>query len=191
MSDSIRTFIAIKIPSLDPLRRVLKELAGMGRALKTVDPDNLHLTLKFLGQTDVDLVPEVRALMERAAQSSAPCELSVTGLGAFPNAQRPNVIWAGLQRADTLTSLAAELEAGLEPHGFPRENRPFVPHLTLARVKFRPPESLHDLLSQHAKTLFGRAKIDQVEFIRSELGPDGSRYTVLASAPLGPGSAGK
>ena len=61
MPDPIRTFIAIKIPRLEPLRRVLKELAGMGRALKTVDPDNLHVTLKFLGQTEMDLVPEVRA----------------------------------------------------------------------------------------------------------------------------------
>lgn len=190
MPDSIRTFIAIKVPGLGPLRQVLKELAGMGRALKTVDPDNLHVTLKFLGQTDVDLVPEVRALMERAASSCAACDLTITGLGVFPHAQRPNVVWAGLQGADALTSLTADLEVGLEPHGFPRENRPFVPHLTLARVKARPPASLRDLLSRHAKSLFGRATIDQVEFIRSEPGPDGSRYTVLAAAPLGPGSAG-
>jgi 2'-5' RNA ligase len=191
MPDSIRTFIAIKIPGLDPLRRVLKELAGMGRALKAVDPDNLHVTLKFLGQTDVNLVPEVRALMERAAHSRTSSELSITGLGVFPHAERPNVVWAGLQGADTLASLAAELEAGLEPHGFPRENRPFVPHLTLARVKARPPEPLRDLLSRHAKTAFGQAKIDHVELIRSEPGPEGSQYTVLATAPLGASSAGR
>jgi 2'-5' RNA ligase len=188
MPDSIRTFIAIKIPRLDPLRRVLKELAGMGRALKTVDPDNLHVTLKFLGETDVDLIREVRALMERAAQSRTSCDVSVTELGVFPQAERPSVVWAGLRGADVLASLAAELEAGLEPYGFPRENRPFVPHLTLARVKARPPESLHDLLTRHAKTAFGQAKIDHVEFIRSELGPDGSRYTVLAETPLGTGA---
>jgi RNA 2',3'-cyclic 3'-phosphodiesterase len=189
MPDSIRTFIAIKIPSLEPLRRVLKELAGMGRALKTVDPDNLHVTLKFLGQTDMNLVPEVRALMEQAARSSASCELTITGLGVFPHAQRPNVVWAGLQGSDTLASLAADLEAGLEPQGFPRENRPFVPHLTLARVKARPPESLRDLLSRHAKSPFGTVAIDHLEFIRSEPGPDGSQYTILATTPLGAGSA--
>jgi 2'-5' RNA ligase len=190
MTGSIRTFIAIKIPSLDPLRRVLKELAAMGRALKVVDPDNLHVTLKFLGQTDVEFVPEVRALIEHAALSRASCELSIAGIGVFPHVQRPNVVWAGLQGADTLASLAADLEAGLEPHGFPRENRPFVPHLTLARVKARPPESLHALLSHHARTSFGKAKIEHVEFIRSEPGPDGSRYTVLAATPLGTGSVG-
>src|ERR1700722_7450825 len=108
MSDSIRTFIAIKIPSLDPLRRVLQELAGMGRALTIVHPNNLHVTLKFLGQTDIELVPEVRALMESAAQSSASAELSIGGLGVFPHAQRPNVVWAGLEGADTLASLTAD-----------------------------------------------------------------------------------
>jgi 2'-5' RNA ligase len=191
MADSIRTFIAIKIPRLDPLRRVLKELAGMGRALKVVDPDNLHVTLKFLGPTKLDLVPEVRARMERAAQSRASCELSIVGLGVFPHAQRPNVVWAGLQEADMLSSLAADLEADLEPYGFPRENRPFAPHLTLARVKAKPPDSLPGLLSRHAKTLFGQAQIEHVEFIRSESGPDGSRYTVLAAAPLGASSEGE
>lgn len=189
MSESIRCFIAIKIPRLDPLRRVLKELAAMGRALKTVDPDNLHVTLKFLGNTDLNLVPDVRALLERAAEARGSCVLTVTGLGAFPHAQRPNVVWAGLEGAQTLAALAADLETGLERHGFARESRPFVPHLTLARVKARPPEILQDLLSRHAKTRFGTATIDHVELIRSEPGPDGSRYTLLATSPLGPPSS--
>jgi 2'-5' RNA ligase len=185
MSDSIRCFIAVKIPRLDPLRRVLKELAGMGRAIKAVDPDNLHVTLKFLGDTEVELVPNVRSLMESAAAVCEPCVLTVGGLGAFPHAERPNVVWAGLAGAETLAALAGDLETGLEPHGFARENRPFVPHLTLARVKAKPPDSLRDLLARHAKTQFGTAAIDQVELIRSELGADGSRYTVLASSPFG------
>ena len=126
--------------------------------------------------------------MERAARSRESCELSIATLGAFPHVDRPSVVWAGLDGAETLATLAADLEAGLQPHGFPRENRPFVPHLTLARVKARPPESLRELLTRHAKTQFGRTNIDQVEFIRSELGPEGSRYTVLAAAPIGSSS---
>ena len=161
----------------------------MGRALKAVDPDNLHVTLKFLGNTDVNLVPDVCSLLEQAARAHGPCVLTVSGLGVFPHAQRPNVVWAGLEGAQTLVALAADLETGLERHGFARENRPFVPHLTLARVKAKPPESLRDLLSRHAKTQFGTATIDRVELIRSELGPEGSRYTVLAAASLGDGNA--
>ena len=187
MSDSVRCFIAIKLPGFDTLRRVLKELSAMGRALKTVDPQHLHVTLKFLGQTDLKLVPEVQSLLKRAAQARGPCVLTVTGIGVFPHAERPNVVWAGLDGAQTLVDLAADLESGLEPLGFARENRPFAPHLTLARVKFRPPESLRELLSRHAKTQFGTATIDHVELIRSEPGPDGSRYTVLAATPLAAG----
>jgi len=185
MSDSIRSFIAIKIPGLDPLRRVLKDLSEMGRALKAVDPNNLHVTLKFLGETDVDLVPEILKLVVEEATALAPCELTIAGLGVFPHAQRPSVVWAGLEGAETLSALAADLEAGLELLGFAKESRPFVPHLTLARVKAKPPESLGGLLSRHAKTPFGTARIEQVELIRSELGPDGSRYTVLGSAKFG------
>jgi RNA 2',3'-cyclic 3'-phosphodiesterase len=185
MAESIRCFIAFKIPGLEPLRRVLKELSAMGRALKAVDPDNLHVTLKFLGNTDVNQLADIRALLERATQAQKACDLTIARLGVFPHAQRPNVVWAGLEGADVLTALATELETGLEPYGFPRENRPFVPHLTLARVKARPPESLRELLSRHATTEFGTARVEHVELIRSEPGPDGSRYTDLASAPLG------
>jgi RNA 2',3'-cyclic 3'-phosphodiesterase len=191
MPELIRCFIAIKIPDFDPLRRVLKELAQMGRPLKAVDPSNLHVTLKFLGDTDLDLIGEIGSLVEQVAQPRQPCVVKVAGLGVFPHLERPNVVWAGLAGAEALTEIAADLETGLEEFGFARENRPFVPHLTLARVKARPPEALRPLLSRHAKTDFGIATIDQIELIRSELGPEGSKYTVLASARLGAGMTEK
>ena len=189
MPELIRCFIAIKIPGFDPLRRVLKELSQMGRPLKAVESDNLHVTLKFLGDTDLDLIGDIGSLVEQTARSQKPCVVKVAGLGVFPHLERPSVVWAGLAGAETLAAIAADLEAGLEEFGFARENRPFVPHLTLARVKARPPESLRPLLSRHAKTDFGTATIDQVELIRSELGPEGSKYTVLTSAPLRGGMA--
>ena len=156
----------------------------MGRAVKAVDADNLHVTLKFLGSTELSLVPEIGGLLEGVAAAEASCVVSVAGLGVFPHAERPNVVWAGLEGAQTLTRLAEQLEEDLEPHGFSRENRPFVPHLTLARIKARPPESLRNLLAPEAKTEFGTATIGHVDLIRSEPGPDGSRYTVLSTAAL-------
>jgi RNA 2',3'-cyclic 3'-phosphodiesterase len=185
MAELIRCFLAVKIPGFKPLRQVLAELAQMGRALKSVDADNLHVTLKFLGNTDINLIPEIHSLVEQAARSRNPCVVKVEGLGVFPHVQRPNVVWAGLEGAETLAAIAAELETGLERYGFARESRPFVPHLTLARVKARPPESLRALLSHNGKTHFGSATIDQIELIRSEPGPEGPKYTVLASATLG------
>ena len=102
-------------------------MTGMGSALKPVDPDNLHATLKFLGNTSVDLVPQVASLLEKAAAGRPPCVLTVQGLGVFPHLQRPNVVWGGLEGAQGLCELAAELETGLEQFGFAREDRPFAP----------------------------------------------------------------
>jgi RNA 2',3'-cyclic 3'-phosphodiesterase len=186
MPDAIRCFLAVKMPAETALRRVLRELAEMGRALKAVEPENLHVTLKFLGATDPDLVAEIQKIAESAASGQTRGQLTLSGLGVFPHLHRPNVVWVGLEGpgAKTLSALAASLEVSLEPLGFAREQRPFAPHLTLARVKAKPPPSLRTLLERHAKTVFGTASVEEIELIRSEPGPDGSRYTVLGRCPL-------
>jgi RNA 2',3'-cyclic 3'-phosphodiesterase len=187
MSNTIRCFLALKIPADTALRRVLKELAAMGRALKVVEPENLHVTLKFFAAAESESLPEIAAIATAAAAKHAQSQLTLTGLGAFPHAERPNVIWAGLTGpgAETLCTIAGELEEALETIGFERENRPFAPHLTLARVKFRPPEELRALLARDSKIVFGTSAVDEIVLVRSELGSEGSRYTVLEHFPLG------
>jgi 2'-5' RNA ligase len=186
MSDTIRCFLALKIPADTVLRRVLRELSAMGRALKAVEPDDLHVTLKFFAAVEPHLIPEIRAIAAKAASQQIRAELALTGLGVFPHAQRPNVIWAGLEGAGAklLIAIAEEIEGPLEKIGCVREDRPFTPHLTLARVKARPPEEFHELLARHPKTVFGTAPVEDIQLIRSEPGPEGSRYTVLGSCAL-------
>jgi 2'-5' RNA ligase len=187
MPDTIRCFLALKIPADTAIRRVLKELAAMGRALKAVEPENLHVTLKFFAAAEPESIPKIAAIATDAVGKHAHGQLTLTGLGASPHAERPNVIWAGLAGtgAETLSTIAGGLDAALEPIGFERENRPFAPHLTLARVKFRPPEELRALLARHSKSVFGTSTVDEIVLIRSEPGPEGSRYTVLEHFPLG------
>jgi 2'-5' RNA ligase len=186
MSNTIRCFLALKIPADTVLRRVLKELSAMGRALKAVEPENLHVTLRFFAAVEPHLIPEIRTIAAKAASQQIRGELALTGLGVFPHAQRPNVIWAGLEGAGvkSLIAFAEEIEGPLEKIGFVGADRPFTPHLTLARVKARPPEEFHELLARHPKTVFGTAPVEKIELIRSEPGPEGSRYTVLGSCPL-------
>src|SRR5580704_1179799 len=186
MSNTIRCFLALKVPADTVLRRVLKELSAMGRALKAVEPENLHVTLKFFAAVEPNVIPEIQAIAARAAGQQIRSQLTLTGLGVFPHAQRPNVIWAGLEGAGakTLIAIAEEIEEPLGKLGFVREDRPFTPHLTLARMKARPPEALRDLLARHAKTVFGTAPVEEIELIRSEPGPEGSRYTILGSCAL-------
>ncbi len=187
MPDTIRCFLALKIPADTALRRMLKELGAMGRALKTVEPENLHVTLKFFAAAEPESISEIATIAKAAAGKHVHSQLTLTALGAFPHAERPNVIWVGLAGpgAQTLSAIAGDLEEALETIGFERENRPFAPHLTLARVKFRPPEELRALLARHSKTVFGTSTVDEIVLIRSEPGPDGSRYTVLEHFPLG------
>jgi 2'-5' RNA ligase len=186
MSNTIRCFLALKIPAETTLRRVLKELSAMGRALKAVEPENLHVTLRFFVAVEPPLTPEIQAIAAKAAAQQIRGELTLTGLGVFPHAQRPNVIWAGLEGAGakSLIAIAEEIEGPLEKIGFVREDRPFTPHLTLARVKARPPDELRELLARHTKTVFGTAPVEEIQLIRSEPGPEGSRYAMLERFPL-------
>jgi 2'-5' RNA ligase len=186
MSQTIRCFLAVKVPAETALRRALKELSGMGGALKAVEPENLHVTLKFIVSAEPELIAEIKATATAAAGRQERSQLTLRGLGVFPSAQRPNVVWAGIEGrgAQTLSALAEDLENSLETLGLERENRPFTPHLTLARVKARPPEALRALLTRHSESVFGTAAVDEIVLIQSELRPEGSRYTVLERFPL-------
>ncbi len=184
MSDTIRTFVAVKVVVLPELLAVLKSLAAMRWPVVAVPPDKLHVTLKFLGETPLELCGEIQRQVAQAASSQPPIPLRLEGLGAFPTTARPSVVWAGLVDAEPLVAIAERLEVLLEPLGFARESRPFHPHLTLARIKGRPPRELFDLLRHHAETRFGTFEIRFVEFIRSDRQRDGARYSTLASCEL-------
>ena len=184
MSDSIRTFVAVKIPVPSALRPVLRSLATMNWPVAAVSPDHLHVTLKFLGDTPIESRDAIQRQIAELVIGQPPFVLRVVGLGAFPHVDRPSVVWAGLSDAEPLMSLTQRLEMALEPLGFAREPRPFHPHLTLARVKGRPPRELFELLRQHANTDFGTVEIQTVEFIRSDRERDGAHYSTLAEYKL-------
>ncbi|MGE5194713.1 MAG: RNA 2',3'-cyclic phosphodiesterase [Deltaproteobacteria bacterium] len=180
----LRTFIAVKIAQTIELRRLHERLAKLGDRFRPVALDNLHVTLKFLGDTSPAQVPEVCAIAKRVVEGQPAVVVRLSGVGAFPNARRPSVVWVGLEHSETLGRIAGALDRDLAPLGFAREGREFQPHLTLMRIKSRPPEDLFALLSEEAATDFGTVPIDEVEFLKSELTPGGSRYTRLATFSL-------
>lgn len=185
MPHPIRLFVAIKVPILPHLRPIMKLLDTMGRPVQTVATESSHVTLKFLGDASSSLLEEIQSRMIAAATPAPPFVVKVQQLGAFPNADLPTVIWAGLMNADPLIELAKQLDALLESLGFVPESRPFHPHLTLARIKGRPPQPLFDLLRSHQQTTFGEFEVHAIDLFRSELHRDGSRYTVISSHELG------
>lgn len=180
MSKLIRTFVAVKIAAPASLRKVISRLARMDRSIKESDPQSLHITLKFLGDTPPQAIPTIAATVAELAESTPAFSVRLLGIGAFPTKERPSVVWAGLQQADPLLQLVGGIEDRLQPLGFPKEHRDFRPHLTLARVKSRPPADLFQLFEEHGETDFGVTLLAGVEVLQSELRPQGPAYTVLA-----------
>ena len=191
--DKVRTFIAILIP--DKTRRALAEciqqLSGLApQGVRWVDPEGIHLTLRFLGDIPVERVEHVLAAQGVAAGSGEPFSLQLSGLGMFPNSERPRV-WAGVSGdMGALRLLQEEVEAQLERVGFPRDRRPFAPHLTLGRIRDRASSAERKRIAAATGSVaLGHAEpwvVEESHLIRSTLTPQGAIYTSLGAARLSP-----
>ena len=179
----MRLFIAIEIP--ENIRTVfaalLKDFRALAPQLKWVRTENLHVTLKFLGETD----PSKSGSLQNAlsgVRSAEPANLEFRGLGFFPNEKRPRVFWAGMEASAILKTLAADVDQALHKLGFPLEERPFAPHLTLARI-FLPilPPKLLQAINEKSGQTFGSLSADEFHLIESKLKPAGAEYTTLQS----------
>lgn len=134
---TFRGFVAVDVPPTPALARFADDLRAASRGLKVVSLEQIHLTLKFLGETEEGLIPEIVAAIREAAAEIPPVDVRIRGTGAFPGRSRMNVVWVGVDGAEPLARIAATLERALEPLGFPPEKRPWRAHVTLARVKGR------------------------------------------------------
>ena len=152
-------------------------------------PHQYHFTLKFLGETLEEGLSAVRVAVERAAERTAPFDLDLEGLGAFPDAGPPRGVWAGCgEGRKALVALARAVEETFGEAGFPREVRPFSPHLTVGRIKEPrsiPVRPFREALAQEAGTRFGTVPARELVLFRSDLSPAGPTYVALVRAPLG------
>ncbi len=189
MGETLRAFVAFELPEeiLQHARSLQASLKEMGVKLRWVKPQNIHLTLKFLGQIPVAHIAAVETAMQSAVQGQGPLRLTVQGMGVFPGIKRPRVLWTGLGgNLDCLQKLALRLETALESQGFAREKRPFKAHLTLARIKTRPqPQRLLHAIEKlgHYPPLAFTAK--QMVLFESELRPQGAIYTSKVRVGMG------
>lgn len=188
----IRAFIAADLPedlrhALDRVMRHLKsELKGV--PIRWVPPENIHLTLKFLGEVSQRNLPFLIELLQGEVADQRPFEFGVGGLGAFPDIRRPRVIWVGVKGPKELHDLHHAVENAMEKIGYARETRPFEPHLTLGRVsRNASPEEVRrvsEVLRAVQVGFLGSALVEEVYLYRSDLRPTGAVYTRLATAPL-------
>jgi 2'-5' RNA ligase len=182
--ETVRVFVAVKVRPTSELRNIINRLAEFGRDVKPVSVDQLHITLKFLGDVFTPLILEIVIAMTESVTGVFAEPLRITRLGAFPRIERPAVVWAGIEKASALIRLAEELERHCETLGFSPEERAFHPHLTLARIRRKPFVELLGLFSENAQTDFGTVEFEAIHLYRSELLPTGPRYTILETVEL-------
>jgi RNA 2',3'-cyclic 3'-phosphodiesterase len=190
MKKTLRTFVAVEItPSIRArTEELIAALDGTSADVNWVEPHNLHLTLKFLGDVHQQEIARVCQAMARGAAEVEPFELDVRGAEAFPNAARPRTVWLGAgDGAEPMVVLHDRVEAVLAKLGYREEHRRFQPHLTIGRVRGAGAgiAELGTLLQQQADFSAGRMTVGKVTLFASTLTPDGPIYDVLGSAPLG------
>ena len=183
----MRLFIAIELS--DEVRGALAEVqAGMrkwSQLVRWVDPAQLHMTLKFLGEMPESKVEAVNQALANAASLVPPFELALADCGCFPPRGAARIAWVGAAEATgRLAALVEAVEAGIAPLGYPREERPFSPHLTVGRI--RDDRSGGQLRSaiQAAKVRAVRQAVDHVTLMQSQLSPQGASYSVVTRAKL-------
>jgi len=185
----VRLFFAINLPAgeQERLHRATAHLRAADLPVRWVPPQNLHLTLRFLGSVPGQKVAAVREAGARAASGIAPFDVRLGGIGAFPTTRRPRVIWIGVQKAEPLLELRAALEEALAPLGFTPEDRAFEPHITLGRVRDGARPAQLARLVELAATIHytGVLPVRSLDLMHSELGPGGARYVRIGAAPLG------
>jgi len=190
--EQIRSFIAIELPAELKLELVQLEAqlkSGEQPGVKWVDPDGIHLTMKFLGNIAVDRVEGITRAMEEAVCGISPFQLKVKELGVFPNFKRVQVAWVGLTgEVDKLAQLQKRIESNLTPLGFSPESRPFAPHLTLARLRAQTsPDEKQRFGQLIANTTFEAAhtiEVDAINLIKSQLTREGAIYSQINSIRL-------
>jgi len=183
----MRTFIAIDIND-DELIKKIYELSlavkRTGASLKLVEPENLHITLKFLGEIDPKDIDIIKKVIETHAKKFSPFRISIEKLGAFPSIRSPRVIWVGIEEnKDKIVELAQAISYDLEKIGFRREKREFHPHVTIARVK-KHNRALIDFINANKDKYFGTLTVGEILIKKSKLTPMGPEYTTIASIQL-------
>jgi len=170
---------------LDALGQIQAGLLSSGGDLKPVERENIHVTMKFLGDVDERRLEEVKSAVSEL--SFEPFRMELVGVGAFPNLKRPRVIWAGITSgAEETKSIYDDLESGLEGLGFRRERRRFSPHVTIARVRSgRNRDRLVEEVLNHRDDVFGGFEVGRVRLKKSVLTPRGPIYSTLAESSTG------
>lgn len=181
----IRSFIAVDIDQASVISKILEAQRGLlnlGGDVKLVEPENIHATVRFLGEVPSATIELVKEQMNQIRFS--PFEAEFVGLGAFPNLRRINVVWVGMRKgAEEVSRIFEELEPRLRQIGFAADRKGFSPHVTIARVKTgRKKEELARFVEEMRDTPFGAVHVEELRLKKSILTPKGPVYSTIHTA---------
>jgi 2'-5' RNA ligase len=186
----VRLFVALDLP--DQVRHSIAELIAnlqsKSRSTRWIKPENLHITLKFIGHVGNEKLEPIRKALS-LIHATQPVELHFRGMGFFPNEHRPRAFWCGIASSPNLAELAADIDRALQPLDIETETRPFTPHLTLAR--FKSDEGIREVVeaaTNMKSTDFGAATETNFHLYESLLKSTGAQYNRVASFPFASGS---
>ena len=188
MKSKCRIFIAVELPekTKQDIRKLQREIASHGLAIRWVKPVNTHLTIKFLGDVDPSDIETINRILSDVAANHPRFDLVPRGVGVFPNIRRPGIIWTGIAgQTDVLGSIHNAVNSGLNDLGFSADKRPYRGHLTLGRIKTRLDQSrLVTALRVNQDFVCEAFSVERLGMFKSELHPSGPVYTKLSAMLL-------
>jgi 2'-5' RNA ligase len=182
---TFRGFISVDISEIGDLAKLEHELHGVGAGMRSVSMDIVHVTLKFLGDTEEAAIPKIVTAMEKAAKGVPPFDIVLKDVGAFPTRDHIRIVWVGMENAEPLISMANILDEECALLGFEKEKHPFSPHLTVGRMKDpRGTEQVKAIMEQFSGHDFGKRPVSSIRLKKSVLTPNGPIYTTAAEVLL-------
>ncbi len=188
MTDKIRTFIAIELPDniIDAIGNMQKKIGRYGLKMRWIRPENIHITLKFLGDIDPEMIQSIESCLKKTGKENNPIQLLSRGIGVFPGLKRPRVLWAGIDGdTDILKKLQQSLDDLLSTIGIAKEKRPFKGHLTIGRFKGQADsKKLISVIKTFSTFETDPFFAEALTLYQSNLKPSGAVYSKLAVIPL-------
>ena len=177
-----RLFTAVRVHPNDRFFEVFDALKQGCRhdRITWVDPSNIHITLKFFGETEDERIPAISSLLQEIASKFNPFEMQLRGTGVFGSSYQPRVVWIGIAENPTLVGLGQEILDRVEDLGFKKDRQNFVPHLTLGRIKrIDNKKRFFELIGNFKETGIAAETVREFNLIESRLSPGGPRYSIL------------
>lgn len=180
-----RGFIAVDINATPDIIQMLNEIKSSNTDVKLVESQNIHITLKFLGDVHQDKVNQIEETIKKSTEGMEPFKIKLIGTGVFPNKNYIRVIWIGIKDTEKLATIAKNIDEGLSHLGFKKEKRDFSAHLTIGRVKTaKNKEILLKKIENYEDFDFGQQNVISIKLKKSDLTPTGPIYTTIKEVKL-------